>query len=299
MGLLRPRAALFGGGLDASGAWGLSFRQRHDLLFCWIERGECQLIRPNAAPVSLQQGDFALVYTSTPFTLASDSATMAVDSETAVAAAKSMRLTLGSGEDRRVTLHAGKFLMDKANTHLMAGLFPPLVHLASSDASLQRVRALLTMNEMEAREPGPASEFIIVRLVELILVEVLRSHRLYLGEKSSGLLAGLADPVVQRALAAMHHDVARNWTVDELAKQCAVSRSSLAVRFREVVGTTPIAYLLDWRMALAKDKLSRGNNSVSQIAFAIGFQSASAFTTAFTRAVGCPPGRFARQRAAP
>jgi AraC-like DNA-binding protein len=293
--LIRPRATLFGGGLDAFGEWGVSFSKRDDLLFCWVDRGECQLLRPDCAPVFLRRGDFALIYTSTPFTLASDASVQPVDSEMAVAATQNVWLTLGSGADRPVSLHAGKILVDEANGDLLANLMPSLVHIESGDASLSRVRSLLTMNEMEARQPGPASEFVIERLVELILVEILRSNRLRVGEELTGLLAGLANSVTARALVAMHRDVAHGWTVGELAKLCAVSRSTFATRFRSIVGTAPLEYLLRWRMALAKDDLSRGTKSVSEIAFAIGFQSSSAFTTAFTRAVGCSPTRFARQ----
>jgi AraC-like DNA-binding protein len=299
MRLLRPRAALFGGGLDASGDWGLSFRKRDDLLFCWIEQGQCLLLRPGCAPVELRRGDFALIHTVMPFTLASDVSVIPVDSETAVAAANNVRLTLGAGTERAVTLHAGKFLMDKANAHLLQGLLPPLVHLDARDDSLRRIRSLLTMNEMEARQPGPASAFIIVRLVELILVEILRIDRSPAGQAFPGLLAGLAHPVTRQAIAAMHENVAHPWTVDELARRCAVSRSSFAVKFRAIVGAAPITYLLAWRMALAKDALSRGTQSIGEIAFAIGFQSSSAFTTAFTRAVGCSPKRYARRVLAP
>jgi AraC-like DNA-binding protein len=297
MRLLRPRAALFGAGLDASGDWGLAFRKRDDLLFCWVERGECQLIRPGCEPVVVRPGDFVLVYTSTPFTLASDASIDPLDSETAVAATRRVRLTLGSGADRPVTLHAGKFLLERANEDLLAGLFPPVIHIAAGDDSLGPVRALLAMNEKEARHPGPASEFVIVRLVELVLVEILRTIPSRVGAASSGLLAGLADKVTAKALAAMHRDVARDWTVDALARLCGVSRSTFAARFRTVVGAAPIDYLLQWRMAIAKDALSAGATSVGAIAVSIGFQSSSAFTTAFTRAVGCSPTRFARQMA--
>jgi AraC-like DNA-binding protein len=149
------------------------------------------------------------------------------------------------------------------------------------------------MNEIEARQPGPASEFVIVRLVELVLVEILRTGPL----RAGGEATGLADRVAAKALAAMHRDVARDWTVDALARLCGVSRSTFAARFRAVVGMAPIDYLLQWRMALAKDALSLGAKSVGAIALSIGFQSSSAFTTAFTRAVGCSPTRFARQMA--
>lgn len=295
MRLLRPRAALFGGGLDAFGDWGLAFRKRDDLLFCWIERGECLLIRPGCEPLAIRQGDFVLIYTSTPFTLASDAAIAPIDSETAVTARRRVRLALGSGTERPVTLHAGKFLLERANEGLLAALFPPVVHIAADDESLGPVRALLAMNEKEARQPGPASEFVIVRLIELVLVEILRTEPARGRAELGGLLAGLADKVTAKALAAMHRDVARAWTVDALATLCGVSRSGFAARFRAVVGASPIDYLLRWRMALAKDALSAGAKSVGEIAFSIGFQSSSAFTTAFTRAVGCTPTQFARQ----
>lgn len=293
--LLRPQAALFGGGLDAFGEWGVSFRKRDDLLFCWIEKGECQLIRPQHPPLLIRQGDFVLVRTVTPFTLASEESADAVDSEDAVAAAQNVRLTLGKGPERPITLHAGKFIFDTANDDLLAGLLPPLVHIAADDMSSGRIRALLAINQAEASQPGPASAFILTRLVELILVEILRSNRWQVSEDNAGLLAGLADSVAARALAAMHGNVSHDWTLEELAKLCGVSRTSFANRFRRTVGMAPIAYLLRWRMAYAKDMLSRGTESIGEIAFAIGFQSASAFTTAFTRAVGCSPRRFALQ----
>jgi AraC-like DNA-binding protein len=90
----------------------------------------------------------------------------------------------------------------------------------------------------------------------------------------------------------MHRDVARDWTASGLAQLCGVSRSTLGARLRRIVGTGPIGYLLNWRMALAKDELRRGTRSIGKIALAIGFQSSSAFSTAFTRAAGCSPKRF-------
>jgi AraC-like DNA-binding protein len=127
----------------------------------------------------------------------------------------------------------------------------------------------------------------------LLLVEILRSKALSSEQEPGGLLAGLADPVTARALSAMHKDVAYAWTVAGLAGLCAVSRSTFATRFRSIVGTGPIEYLQHWRMALAKDALRSGTQTIGQIAVAIGFQSQSAFSTAFTRAVGCSPKRFA------
>jgi AraC-like DNA-binding protein len=241
----------------------------------------------------MRPGDFALVRTSVPFSLTSDASVDSVDSETAVAATKDKRLKLGTGKERPVTLHAGKFIFDTANEDLLMGMLPSLVHIKAGEASLDRVRSLVAMNKMEAGQPGPAGEFIIVRLVELILVEILRSKALGL-EGSKGLLSGLADPITAKALSAMHNDLAHGWTVAALAKLCGVSRSTFATRFRMAVGIGPIEYLSDWRIALAKDELRLGTRSIGEIAFTIGFQSSSAFSTAFTRAVGCSPKQFGK-----
>ncbi len=132
----------------------------------------------------------------------------------------------------------------------------------------------------------------MARLMELMLVELLRSRNVGGSEKQAGLLAGQADPVTACALTAMHRDVAHGWTVAGL---CGVSRSSFASRFRARTGTGPIEYLQQWRRALARDELRRGTRSIGEITPADGFQSSSAFSTAFTRVAGCSPTRFAIQ----
>jgi AraC-like DNA-binding protein len=290
--LLRPRATLWGG-IDGAGRWGVSFRKRDDLLFCWVERGECQLTRPLLAPVRLRADDFVLVRSTMPFTLTTDPELEPQDSETAVAASGDTGLKLGECVDSPVTLRGGRFVFDTANEELLTGLLPPLVHIAAGDESSWRVRALLEMNETESLRPGPGGGFIIMRLMELILVEILRSAAPRANAEPTGLLAGLADPVTARALAAMHGNVAQDWTVADLAQLCGASRSAFAARFRRIVGTGPIEYLAHWRMALAKDELRLGKLGIGEIALAIGFQSSSAFSTAFTRTVGCSPKRFA------
>ena len=296
--LLQPRAALLGRGMDAAGDWGLSFPALGDLLFFWIEGGNCQLIRPGCDPLLLEKGDFVLLRTTLSFTLTSSQEVEPLDSVAAVAAKQGGRLKLGSGPERQISLHMGKFLFSAANEDLLAGLLPPMVQIPSHSPKLHRLHNLLTLIESEARDPGPASEFIIIRLVELTLVEILRMPASDFPEQSQGaagpgLLAGLRDPVTSKAIRAMHENVGQDWTVGALAKLCGVSRSALATRFQSLVGIGPISYLLRWRMALAKEALKSGTARVEKIAFSIGYKSASAFSTAFTRAVGCSPSRFA------
>jgi AraC-type DNA-binding domain-containing proteins len=268
-------------------------------LFFWIEDGTCQLIRSGCDPLSLEKGDFVLLRTTLSFTLTSSQEVEPLDSVIAVAAKHEGRLKLGSGQERPISLHMGKFLFSTANQDLLTGLLPSIVQIPSRSPKLDRLHNLLTLMESEGRDPGPGSEFIIVRLVELALVEILRMSAASnlpsqtVDPVNSGLLAGLRDPVAGKAIRAMHADVAQEWSVDALARLCSVSRSAFATRFRAVVGIGPIAYLLRWRMALAKEALKSGTARVEEIAFSVGYKSASAFSTAFTRAVGCSPSRFA------
>jgi AraC-like DNA-binding protein len=108
-----------------------------------------------------------------------------------------------------------------------------------------------------------------------------------------GLLAGLADPRLALALNAVHAEVKRSWTVAQLADIAGMSRSVFADRFARIVGLAPIDYLTEWRMAIAKDMLRAGEARLAEVAFECGYQSTSAFSTAFARSVGCPPSRFA------
>jgi AraC-like DNA-binding protein len=271
----------------------VSFRNRGDLLFCWLEQGECQLIRPRAPPLRLNTDDVALVRTDTPFILTSDATVEPEDSETMTAVTRRTMLRVGKGTNSPVFLHGGRFVFDATNADLLTGLLPSLIHMAGDDPSSARVRCLLKMNAAESTHSAPGSAFVVGRLMELILVELLRSGSSGADQQHTGLIAGLKDPMTARALTAMHEHVAKDWTVARLARLCAVSRSSFATRFRQTVGVAPIEYLQRWRIALAKDALRAGTKSIGEIGLAVGFQSPSAFSTAFTRAVGSPPRQFA------
>ncbi len=290
--LSQPKGTLWGR-TEAAGRWALGFHKRDDLLFCWVQRGECLLVRPSEEPVQLRQDDFILIRTLTPFTLTTDPTLEAADSEALVARrGNGESIELGEGRENPVVLRGGRFVFESANEPLLTGLIPPLVHIAAAESVSWRVRSLMSLNEAEFLHPGPGSAFIIVHLIELILVEILRRESLRSGPEQRGLLAGLADPITACALTAMHKDVAHGWTVASLARHCGLSRSAFATRFHHLMGMGPIEYLQCWRMALAKEQLRTGIRGVGEIALAIGFQSSSAFSTAFTRVVGCSPKNF-------
>lgn len=149
-----------------------------------------------------------------------------------------------------------------------------------------------TVNEARGARPGNAA--ILGRLTELMFVEILREYIQRLPANQSGWLSGLNDPQVGKALRLMHQDPVRDWTVDDLAREAAVSRSVLAQRFTELVGEAPMRYLAGWRMQLAKQMLREGAGSVQDVATRVGYESEAAFSRAFKRATGSPPAAWRR-----
>lgn len=293
--LLRPRAMLTAG-IYASGAWGVSFRKRDDVLFCWIESGECELIRAHSEPLHLQTGDFVLIRTVLPFVLASGPSVEPEDSETIVATTQDPVIRFDVEHGASTVIRGGRFVFEAMHEPLLMEYMPSLIHISRDDSSSWRVQSLLKLNETESAQRGPGSDFIVTRLVEVILVELLRQESLRENQERIGLLAGLGDAITARAISAMHADVARDWTVAGLARSCNVSRSTFAAHFRKVVGVGPIDYLSRWRMTVARDELRHGTKTIGEIALAIGFQSSSAFSTSFTKAMGCSPRQFQREK---
>ena len=182
----------------------------------------------------------------------------------------------------------GAFLFDSADPGLLVSLLPRVVHVQGST----RLSQLVQMVGEESAERKPGSEFMLSRLVELLLVEAMRSTTA--GSAPPGLLRGLGDERLARALKQLHARIDQAWTVEQLAKLAALSRSAFFERFTRLVGVAPMEYLLAWRMAIAKELLRNDELSVAEVAERVGYGSASAFSTAFSRYVGQSPGRYAR-----
>lgn len=141
----------------------------------------------------------------------------------------------------------------------------------------------------EAAAPGPGNRAVLARLAESLFVEVLRWQFRYAPQGHGGWLAGLHDPQIGRVLSLLHALPDRPWTVDELAKEAAISRAALAKRFVDVVGQSPIQYLAGWRMHMARHLLRESTLGIGEIAGRVGYDSEAAFNRAFHRIVGSPP----------
>ena len=175
---------------------------------------------------------------------------------------------------------------------LLVSLLPQLVHVRGEE----RLATLVQLVRDESRGQRPAREVVLSRLLEVLLIEALRSTAETTA--SPGLVRGLSDCRLAAAIRGMHEHPTRAWTVAELAKEAALSRSTFFERFNRAVGVAPMEYLLTWRMALAKDLLRRNEGRVAEVAQRVGYSSASTFSVAFTRHVGRPPSQYAREEQA-
>lgn len=175
---------------------------------------------------------------------------------------------------------------------LLVSMLPGIVHVRGE----ARLSTLVGLVDEETLRQRPARDIVLCRLAEVLLIEAFRSSS---GTAASpGLLRCLADARLAAALRALHGEPTRPWTVAELARKAALSRTTFFQRFSRAMGMTPMDYLLAWRMAMAKDLLARRQASVAEIAERVGYGSASTFSVAFSRHVGETPTHFAGRAAA-
>ncbi|MBN9420370.1 MAG: AraC family transcriptional regulator [Candidatus Eremiobacteraeota bacterium] len=187
--------------------------------------------------------------------------------------------TMRHQQQQSFRLLGGYFDFEPAHADLLAHLLPAPIHIPQA----QPHDALIELIAREANAHHPGRELILQRLVEILLIETLRNR------SHVGLLRGLADPTIAPALTALHHTPAHPWTLAELADRCGLSRSSFCQHFTRTVGTPPKEYLISWRLALAKDLSQKGQKTLEEVAETVGYQSASALSTAFRRHYGHSP----------
>jgi len=168
-------------------------------------------------------------------------------------------------------------------------------NLQSNDGSCVGQFIRLAMTESQSKRAGCQS--VLARLSELMFIEVIRRHLEAMPPEQAGWLAGLRDQFVGKALALMHSDPARNWTIEELARKVGLSRSELAERFSSLVGTPPMHYLARWRMQIASGLLKGGNADIATVAAATGYGSEAAFSRAFKKLIGTSPSAWRRRLA--
>lgn len=290
VGLLRPQAigAKF---IQGGGRWGVRYPAFGQASFALVLKGDCWLTVDGAAPTLLETGEFILFSAMPGFTLASETDVVPISMK-AVASDSSVSEIFHGDKTAEplMSLLGGYFSFDPINSPMLQGLLPKMLRIRANEPAIDGIAPVIELIQREAREIRVGRSLVLSRLIEVMLIEALRSAPT--GLTSIGLLAGLRDPQLAVALRGIHLKTSDPWTLSTLARQAGMSRSSFAERFARVIGSTPLNYLLQWRIAVAKNMLARQQMSVAETAIAVGYESASGFSTAFSRETGGSPKEF-------
>lgn len=296
LAILKPESYLTAG-IDAGGEWGIRFANRPGTIKCHaVMAGRGWLsVDGIDAPVRLTAGDCIILPSGRSFTLASDPNMNFVEAQEVLAHARpgDMILHNGGGD---FSFIGTRFEVDSRKAGALLGTLPPLIHLHEVE-DRDALRWCITQMMKEIRCHRPGGTLAARHLAHLMLLQAIRLHLSRQATDRVGLLYALADPHLGRAIEAIHADPAHRWTLADLASRAGLSRSIFAQRFRERVGETPIGYLAQWRMMLARDRLMAGQETLGTIARALGYDSENAFNTAFRRLTGSSPRRYARAEA--
>jgi AraC-like DNA-binding protein len=268
------------------------------VIFHLITEGECFVELGDLPPTRLSAGDVIIFPRGDAHRMASEPGlTPASGARLDVVLSRRPRQLAYGGGGPTTRIVCGYLACDDRLARMLLAGLPPLVrvNVRGSNAGAW-LEASVRYALGEARSPRPGGAGVLAKLAEVLFIEVLR---LYMNEQRvgrTGWLAGLGDPIVGPALNALHHRPAHAWTLEELASAAATSRSVLAERFHQLVGSTPMQYLTQWRMLLAANLLCRTNSPLARIAEDVGYQTDTAFSRAFRREFGAPPATWRRNQ---
>jgi AraC-like DNA-binding protein len=279
--------------------WGLRMPEEDYAVFHFVAEGEAWLERGHADPVRLVAGDFVLVAPGVAHAIASAAGAECLNvqelpHETVGTSAMLLR---HGGDGARAVLACGGVRFEDPAAHPLVRVMPELLHVrASQGGEAQRLRQMLEALGSEALNPRPGGTTVMLRLADILVIHAVRSW-LEAGADDRGWLGALRDPQIGRALAQMHRQPARDWTVAALAASANMSRSVFSDRFTGLVGAPPLLYLTRWRMHLAARWLREDRASLGEVAARLGYESEPSFSRAFKRHIGVPPGAVRRERA--
>lgn len=267
----------------------------HIIAYHVVISGRLVCIVDGEPPLEVGAGEVVLLPRNDAHLLASAPGVPAIDADELIRPGEGGRGLLqidhgGGGEATNIV--CGYLTTEHSPSLLIAGL-PSLLRLdISKGASRDWVEASVRFAARELVKGKISSLPMITRLSELLLVEAMRDYAATLDGARTGWLKGLNDAQIGHALALIHGRIEAPWTVEQLAHEVSMSRSAFNERFTALLGLPPIRYLTQWRLQVAQDKLRRGDQSIAQIAHAIGYESEAAFNRAFKRSFGEPPARW-------
>lgn len=278
------------GQLIAGGAWARRFTNLDAIKFCAVTNGSCWYsIDGMSEPARVDAGDVLITNGTRTLTLASTAELVPEATSTAVVQDGDDQYRLGEGSD--FTMLGGMIQIDAERQTLLLNCLPPLIHVRGVSDEAKPIAWLLgqLVIEMKSERPGRLSA--ISGLAQLLFTQTIRAYLAHAPDSDEGWLKGFGDQRLVIVLSSIHSEPSRNWGLEELAKKAGMSRTSLAVRFRKMIGVPPLTYLTQWRMYLARREL-RAGASISEAAALAGYTSDSAFSSAFKRVMSVAPAQY-------
>jgi AraC-like DNA-binding protein len=300
--------------VDASSPWGstaptgpelaavLLPNSQHLISYHLVSSGSCWCEIDGEPPTRLDAGDVAVIPHGHAYTLCTAPGLRDMVPvkwyEDAVARRLPFIVPEGGGGPDRARIVCGFLGCDVLPFNPLLGALPPLLHVRRAAACADRLVSLIDFAVAESAHPTPGGHCVLLRIGELIFVEVVRSHLVAVPPNQCGWLAALRDPAIGRALALLHGRPQQAWTLESLARETGISRSTLAERFAQMIGHPPMQYLARWRMQLAARKLADSTAKIAGVAADCGYESEAAFSRAFKKLVGLSPAEWRTRHAA-
>jgi AraC-like DNA-binding protein len=282
---------------ELSDPWGLALPPMAGYLwFHVVLAGAARLEAPGSEPVLLTSGELALVPRGAGHVLRSGPGAPAPGILTLEREHIGDRYEIlrHGGGGSPTALVCGAVRLEHPAAHELIRALPASIVVGAGAPGEEWIHSTLRLLAAEARHPRPGGEAVITRLADIIVIQALRAWIESDPAARTGWLGALRDPHIGRAIALVHADPARAWTVASLAAELAMSRSAFAARFTELVGEPAMQYVTRWRMHVALAALQDGGVTVAQLADQLGYRSEAAFARAFKRVTGSPPGAVRR-----
>lgn len=280
--------------LRGQAPWAISFDSGGQARLLVVASGQCWFTRIGQAPVEIWAGDCLIIKQGVDGVLGDTPDTVAISCWEVADHVTGHRVTFG-GEGPACEFFSTLFSFDHAAGEPLSALLPDVVHVAMSDSDTGRMLSVLEQIGLEEAQDGLGTPYIVSRLLDILFIQAIRVWAASEGNMADGWLAGLSHQQLAKTLRRIHADLAHPWTLEQLARDAAMSRSAFAALFKSVIGIPPLAYIATWRIYQAKLLLAAGH-SIAIAAEQTGYGSDVALSRAFKAATGVAPGQWRNER---